>query len=67
MVRDLFTGADAIRVYSRVLLVFGVGPILAPMVGSGVLVWFGWREIFFLLTASACSAWCSSSSACQNP
>jgi len=51
MVRDLFTGADAIRVYSRVLLVFGLGPILAPMVGSGVLLWFGWREIFFLLTA----------------
>jgi DHA1 family bicyclomycin/chloramphenicol resistance-like MFS transporter len=51
MVRDLFTGADAIRVYSRVLLVFGVGPILAPMIGSGVLLWFGWREIFFLLTA----------------
>src|SRR5215510_7166330 len=51
MVRDLFTGADAIRVYSRVLLVFGVGPILAPMIGSVMLVWFGWREIFFLLTA----------------
>ncbi|GAB2174920.1 Bcr/CflA family multidrug efflux MFS transporter [Dongia sp. agr-C8] len=51
MVRDLFSGADAIRVYSRVLLVFGVGPILAPMIGSGVLVWFGWREIFWLLTA----------------
>ncbi|MDQ7247632.1 multidrug effflux MFS transporter [Dongia sedimenti] len=51
MVRDLFTGADAIRVFSRVLLVFGIGPILAPMVGSGVLIWFGWREIFFLLTA----------------
>ncbi len=51
MVRDLFTGADAIRVFSRVLLVFGVGPILAPMIGSGVLHWFGWREIFFLLTA----------------
>jgi DHA1 family bicyclomycin/chloramphenicol resistance-like MFS transporter len=51
MVRDLFTGADAIRVYSRVLLVFGVGPILAPMIGSGVLHWFGWREIFYLLTA----------------
>jgi DHA1 family bicyclomycin/chloramphenicol resistance-like MFS transporter len=51
MVRDLFSGADAIRVYSRVLLVFGLGPILAPMVGSGVLLWFGWREIFYLLTA----------------
>jgi len=51
MVRDLFTGADAIRVFSRVLLVFGVGPILAPIIGSGVLIWFGWREIFFLLTA----------------
>jgi DHA1 family bicyclomycin/chloramphenicol resistance-like MFS transporter len=51
MVRDLFTGADAIRVFSRVLLVFGLGPILAPMIGSGVLYWFGWREIFLLLTA----------------
>jgi len=51
MVRDLFSGGDAIRVYSRVLLVFGVGPILAPMIGSGVLLWFGWREIFWLLTA----------------
>jgi DHA1 family bicyclomycin/chloramphenicol resistance-like MFS transporter len=51
MVRDLFTGADAIRVYSRVLLVFGVGPILAPLIGSGVLLWFGWREIFWLLAA----------------
>jgi DHA1 family bicyclomycin/chloramphenicol resistance-like MFS transporter len=51
MVRDLFSGADAIRVYSRVLLVFGVGPILAPMIGSGVLIWFGWREIFWLLAA----------------
>jgi len=51
MVRDLFTGADAVRVFSRVLLVFGVGPILAPIVGSGVLIWFGWREIFLLLTA----------------
>jgi DHA1 family bicyclomycin/chloramphenicol resistance-like MFS transporter len=50
MVRDLFTGADAIRVYSRVLLVFGVGPILAPMIGSGVLLLSGWREIFWLLT-----------------
>jgi DHA1 family bicyclomycin/chloramphenicol resistance-like MFS transporter len=50
MVRDLFSGADAIRVYSRVLLVFGVGPILAPMIGSGVLLFFGWREIFALLT-----------------
>ena len=51
MVRDLFTGADAIRVFSRVLLVFGLGPILAPMIGSGVLALFGWREIFMLLTA----------------
>src|SRR6201991_2753225 len=51
MVRDLFTGADAIRVFSRVLLVFGVGPILAPFISGYMLYFFDWHGIFFLLTA----------------
>ena len=51
MVRDLFTGQDAIRVFSRVLLVFGLGPILAPLIGGYILLWFGWQAIFLLLTA----------------
>jgi DHA1 family bicyclomycin/chloramphenicol resistance-like MFS transporter len=50
MVRDLFTGADAIRVFSRVLLVFGLGPILAPFIGGYMLYFFDWHGIFVALT-----------------
>jgi DHA1 family bicyclomycin/chloramphenicol resistance-like MFS transporter len=50
MVRDLFTGADAIRVFSRVLLVFGLGPILAPFIGGYMLYFFDWHGIFAVLT-----------------
>src|ERR1700754_940412 len=46
MVRDLFSGADAIRVFSRVLLVFGVGPILAPFISGYMLYFFDWHGIF---------------------
>jgi DHA1 family bicyclomycin/chloramphenicol resistance-like MFS transporter len=51
MVRDLFTGADAVKVFSRVLLVFGLGPILAPMIGGYILYWADWHAIFYLLSA----------------
>ncbi|HVZ01026.1 MAG TPA: Bcr/CflA family multidrug efflux MFS transporter [Dongiaceae bacterium] len=50
MVRDLFTGAEAIRVFSRVLLVFGLGPILAPFIGGYMLYFFDWHGIFAVLT-----------------
>lgn len=50
MVRDLFTGADAVRVFSRVLLVFGLGPILAPFIGGYMLYFFDWHGIFAVLT-----------------
>jgi DHA1 family bicyclomycin/chloramphenicol resistance-like MFS transporter len=52
IVRDLFTGGDAIRVFSRIMLVFGLGPILAPTIGGYLLLWWGWRAIFFLLTGA---------------
>jgi DHA1 family bicyclomycin/chloramphenicol resistance-like MFS transporter len=52
IVRDLFTGPDAIRVFSRIMLVFGLGPILAPTIGGYLLLWWGWRAIFFLLTGA---------------
>lgn len=51
VVRDLVTGQDAARLFSSMMLVMGVAPILAPLAGAYVLVWFGWREIFFVLAA----------------
>lgn len=37
VVRDLFTGSDAARLMSLLMLVFSVSPILAPLAGSGVI------------------------------
>lgn len=49
VVRDLFEPRDAIQVLARMLLVMGVAPLLAPLVGGYVLVAFGWKAIFFIL------------------
>jgi DHA1 family bicyclomycin/chloramphenicol resistance-like MFS transporter len=51
IVRDLYTGARAVAFFSRLLLVFGVAPIVAPLLGAGVLELSGWRVIFALLSA----------------
>lgn len=61
MVRDLFEPDDTVRVFSTLMLVMGVAPILAPLVGGYLLVGFGWRAIFWTLAlfGAACmlAAW----------
>jgi MFS transporter, DHA1 family, multidrug resistance protein len=51
MVRDLFEPLEGARVMSLLMLVMGVAPILAPLLGGYVLVWFGWPAIFWFLAA----------------
>ena len=53
MVRDLFEPKDAARAYSSLMLVTGLAPILAPVIGGIVLVWADWHMIFWLLAAYA--------------
>ncbi|TXJ22134.1 MAG: Bcr/CflA family efflux MFS transporter [Afipia sp.] len=53
IIRDLHTGADATRLMSLVMLVFSVSPILAPLVGSGLIVPFGWRAVFAAVTLAS--------------
>jgi MFS family permease len=43
VVRDLYTGSDVTRFLSRLTLVFGLAPIVAPSLGSLVLTVTGWR------------------------
>jgi DHA1 family bicyclomycin/chloramphenicol resistance-like MFS transporter len=50
MVRDLFDGLAAARLFSRLMLVVGVAPILAPTIGGLVLSWTSWRGVFVVLT-----------------
>jgi DHA1 family bicyclomycin/chloramphenicol resistance-like MFS transporter len=47
MVRDIFPPSQMRRVFSMLILVLGVSPILAPMLGSYLLLWFGWKAAFF--------------------
>ena len=46
MVRDLFPVHETRRVYSALILVMGVSPLAAPLFGSYLLLWFGWKSIF---------------------
>jgi DHA1 family bicyclomycin/chloramphenicol resistance-like MFS transporter len=50
IVRDLFPPADLRRIFSMLILVVGVSPIIAPMFGSYLLLWFGWRAAFVTQT-----------------
>ena len=49
MVRDLFEPKEMARVFSALMLVMGVAPILAPLIGGYVMAAFGWRAIFWTL------------------
>ncbi len=53
IIRDLHTGAEATRLMALVMLVFSVSPILAPLVGSALIVPFGWRAVFVAVTVAA--------------
>jgi DHA1 family bicyclomycin/chloramphenicol resistance-like MFS transporter len=46
IVRDLFTGRAAATIISRLMLVMGAAPILAPSLGGVVLLAGSWRWVF---------------------
>lgn len=52
VVRDLHTGHDAARLMSLLMLVFSVSPILAPLAGSLLIEWLGWRSVFWAVTVA---------------
>jgi DHA1 family bicyclomycin/chloramphenicol resistance-like MFS transporter len=49
MVRDLFSGYAMVRMFSRMALVNGLAPILAPVIGSQLLLIMPWPGIFYFL------------------
>ena len=48
-VRDLFQGQRLVRMLARLALVSGLGPILAPLIGSQLLRVVEWRGVFWFL------------------
>ena len=53
VVRDLYEGADAQKLMSHVATIFTIAPVLAPIVGGWLQVWFGWRAVFVFLVIFA--------------
>jgi DHA1 family bicyclomycin/chloramphenicol resistance-like MFS transporter len=53
MVRDLFHEREAARVFSILMLIMGLAPILAPLIGGQLLIFTGWQGIFILLMVFA--------------
>jgi DHA1 family bicyclomycin/chloramphenicol resistance-like MFS transporter len=53
IVRDLHTGAAAVRLFSSLMLVVGLAPILAPVIGGQLLAHTSWRGIFVVLAGLA--------------
>ncbi len=50
MVRDLFPVEENAKVFSMLMLVVGVSPIIAPTVGGYLSASVGWRYVFAVLT-----------------
>ncbi|WP_418769821.1 multidrug effflux MFS transporter [Mycobacterium neumannii] len=53
VVGDLFTGSVAATVMSRLMLVLGVAPVLAPSLGAAVLLKASWHWVFAALVLLA--------------
>jgi len=49
IVRDLHSGTALVRFFSTLMLATGLGPVIAPQIGSAVLVFGSWRGIFWVL------------------
>jgi DHA1 family bicyclomycin/chloramphenicol resistance-like MFS transporter len=51
VVRDLTEGREAAALFAALILVNGVAPIVAPVLGAGILHVTSWRGVFVLLAA----------------
>jgi len=49
VVRDLVSGVEAARLFSILMVVIGVAPILAPILGGALLHVTSWRGLFVIL------------------
>ncbi|MGW7417993.1 Bcr/CflA family multidrug efflux MFS transporter [Streptomyces sp. NPDC054863] len=50
VVRDMYDGVEMARFFSTLMLISGVAPVIAPVIGGQVLRLTDWRGIFYVLT-----------------
>jgi DHA1 family bicyclomycin/chloramphenicol resistance-like MFS transporter len=49
VVRDVFKPQEGARVFAALMMINGVGPIIAPVIGGYLLLWLNWQSIFVAL------------------
>ena len=50
IVQDRYTGAEAQKILSHIMMVFALAPAIAPVLGGWLQVALGWRSVFWFLT-----------------
>jgi DHA1 family bicyclomycin/chloramphenicol resistance-like MFS transporter len=53
IIRDMYTGPTATKLMALIMLVISVSPMLAPLAGSMVIAYSGWRTIFVVIFVGA--------------
>ncbi|MBA4490319.1 multidrug effflux MFS transporter [Paracoccus sp. S1E-3] len=53
VIRDMASGPEAAKMMAAIMIVIAISPMLAPLTGSLVMAWGGWREIFAVLGIAA--------------
>lgn len=53
MVHDFFPEKDRAKVFSLLMLILGVAPLLAPTIGGFIVLHLGWHWVFIILAAIA--------------
>ncbi|MES2131468.1 MAG: multidrug effflux MFS transporter [Bacteroidota bacterium] len=51
IIRDVFPVNESAKIFSLMILILGVSPIIAPTVGSFLIEAFGWYSVFLVLAA----------------
>jgi DHA1 family bicyclomycin/chloramphenicol resistance-like MFS transporter len=67
IVRDLFSGVAMTRFFSMLMLVSGLGPVLAPVVGGQLLRLTSWRGVFVVLAVAGAALMIAVSFALPEP
>jgi DHA1 family bicyclomycin/chloramphenicol resistance-like MFS transporter len=49
IIRDLFPVNESAKIFSMMILILGVSPIIAPTAGSFLIAGFGWYSVFLVL------------------
>lgn len=57
VIRDLLHGDDAQRLMSQVMMIFGIAPAIAPVIGGWILGWAHWPAIFWFLVGFSVLLW----------